>query len=79
MAADDPPQMRLARPYLLTGGRTRSHGGDLPLETLVISTGEGEIGGLDPDERSLLEYAMDPTSIAEIANACPPRPCFVIA
>jgi hypothetical protein len=71
---------RTVRPYLLTGGRTRPSGGDLPIEALVVVTGRGSPvdggspGSDDPtrpaptrEHRLILEACRTPTSIAEIA------------
>ena len=65
---DTPPRnrLRLARPYQLTGGRTRGMAGDIPIETLVISTVDAHSTSLEPDEITLLAMAIEPTSIAEL-------------
>ncbi len=60
---------RLVRPYLVTGGRTRSHGTDLPLETLVTTTAQG-IADADAhvfEHRQVLDACRSPLSIAEVA------------
>ena len=60
---------RLVRPYLVTGGRTRSQGTDLPLETLVTTTARG-VADADAhvfEHRQVLEACHTPLSIAEVA------------
>jgi hypothetical protein len=55
------------RPYTLTGGRTRSVGGDLPMETLVESIAV-PAAGRTSEERDLLALASDGfQSIAELS------------
>lgn len=60
---------RLVRPYMVTGGRTRSHGEELPLETLVTTTRQG-IEGAETrlfEQRRVLLSCQEPQSIAEVA------------
>jgi hypothetical protein len=60
---------RLVPPYIVTGGRTRSSGDDLALETLVTTTPEG-IARAERhvfEERRILMSCRDPMSIAEVA------------
>lgn len=56
------------RPYLLTGGRTKSVV-DLPLEAQVRTTEEGEadIGRHGPEQRAILELCAQAHSVAEIS------------
>lgn len=56
------------RPYLLTGGRTRS-AVDLPLEAQVHTTPEGtsQLGTLDHERRQIAELCVEPQSLAEIS------------
>lgn len=65
-AVDD----RLVRPYLVTGGRTRSQGTDLPLDTLVTTTPRGmaEAAAHVFEHRQVLEACHTPLSIAEVAG-----------
>jgi hypothetical protein len=62
---------RLVPPYIVTGGRTRSDGADLALETLVTTSSEG----VDAAERHVFEQrrilmmCREPLSIAEVAAA----------
>jgi len=62
-------RLRLARPYLLTMGRTRGDAGDLAIETLIIAIADETDESLDPDERTLLRLAQEPISIAELGAA----------
>jgi uncharacterized protein DUF742 len=59
----------LVRPYMVTGGRTRSHGADLPLETLVTTTrrGQGRAYRHRFEQRQVLLSCSEPLSIAEVA------------
>lgn len=55
------------RPYTVTGGRTRSACGDLPMETLVESVAPTS-GGRTTEERDILALATDGyLSIAELS------------
>ncbi|MGF1596668.1 MAG: DUF742 domain-containing protein [Acidimicrobiales bacterium] len=56
------------RPYLLTGGRTRS-AVDLPLEAQVRTTPAGEEAddGRSPEHREILALCAEPHSVAEIS------------
>ncbi len=59
----------LVRPYMVTGGRTRSDGESLALETLVTTTGRG-LAIADRrrfEHRHILTACRDPLSIAEVA------------
>lgn len=60
---------RLVRPYTLTGGRTRSESADFPIETLVVTSAEGQRlhGTLTHERRRIGELCREPISIAEIA------------
>lgn len=60
---------RFVRPYALTGGRTRSRGTNLPLETLITSTDAGReaTGKLSPEQRQIVLLCSQPLSIAEIS------------
>lgn len=59
----------LIRPYLVTGGRTRTAGEDLALETLVATTGQGAARAARRrfEHRHILTACSDPLSIAEVA------------
>lgn len=60
---------RLVPAYALTGGRTRATGRDLPLESLVATTGEGLRAVLDLrfERRAIVLLCRRPVSIAEVA------------
>ena len=55
---------------MLTGGRTRSVGVNLPLDALVETAGPmaaDDLASLSPEERHILELARTTVSIAEIS------------
>lgn len=56
------------RPYLLTGGRTRS-AVELPMEALVQSTPDGtaRLASLDHERRRIVQLCGQPQSIAEVS------------
>lgn len=60
---------RLVRPYTLTGGRTRSEAADFPIETLVVTSAEGQrlLGTLTHERRRITELCREPISVAEVA------------
>ena len=60
---------RVVPAYALTGGRTRSTGPDLPLETMVTSTADGlrELTALRFEAREIVLLCRRPQSIAEVA------------
>ena len=63
------PQPRLRiRPYALTRGRTRA-AVDIPLETIVRVAPNAPASGRDigPDERTILDLAAQPISLAELS------------
>lgn len=58
----------LLRPYVITGGRTRGSGADLPVEAIVQSTFPTTPPPfLGPEERIITELCASPISIAEVA------------
>lgn len=63
------PQSRLVRPYTLTGGRVRSESNDFPIETLVVTTmqGQRQLTALAHERRRIAELCREPISIAEVA------------
>ncbi len=67
--APTPEAERFVRPYALTGGRTRSRGSNLPLETLITATDDGRsaIPKLSPEEKQIVLLCARPLSIAEIS------------
>lgn len=56
----------MARPYLLTGGRTRSDAGDLAVEAMVAVTADASMPA-DAEMRAIFELCHTPNSIAEIS------------
>lgn len=56
---------RVVPVYAVTGGRTRSAGHDLPIESLVIATGRGG-DDLQKEYRMILRMAVRPVSLVEI-------------
>ncbi len=61
------PSLRV-RPYLVTGGRTRSTI-DLPLEALVLTTpaGQAAIESMNHERRRIVELCVERQSLAEIS------------
>jgi hypothetical protein len=61
-------ELRLVRPYALTGGRTRASIGDLPIEALVVSTAEG-LEAVEPrhEARTIVSLCREPMSVAEVS------------
>jgi len=55
------------RPYLLTGGRTRSIGVDLAIEAMVITREDADGRSLTPEQVLILDVCQSPIAIAEIA------------
>jgi Protein of unknown function (DUF742) len=64
---DDEP--RVVPVYALTGGRTRSLGQDLQLETLVTTTSDGlaALPRLRFEQARIVELCQRPVSVAEVA------------
>ncbi len=61
-------ELRLVRPYALTGGRTRAKVGDLPIEALVVATvPPGERATLRHEARRIVELCDSPVSVAEVS------------
>jgi hypothetical protein len=63
------PSGRVVPAYLLTRGRTRSQGAELPLEALVEVTeaGRERYPTLSRERRDILDLCAGPTSVAEVA------------
>jgi hypothetical protein len=60
--------MRVVRPYTVTGGRTRPSGAQLPMEALVQLAVDAPPTYLHLERRSIVELCQERTlSIAEIA------------
>jgi hypothetical protein len=66
---DDPAEVdgSAFRPWLLTGGRTRSIGTDLAIEALVITRDGVDPRSLDAEQSHILDLCRLPIAIAEIA------------
>jgi hypothetical protein len=57
------------RPYLLTGGRTRSEAGELAIEAMV-AVSAGSSAPDDHDLAAIYSLCQTPNSIAEISAKC---------
>ena len=66
---EQPFPPRVVPAYALTGGRTRSAGRDLPIETLVSTTADGVrvVVDLHVEQRDIVLLCRRPQSIAEVA------------
>jgi len=62
----DGDSARVVRPYAVTGGRT-SPRAELDLMSMVVATGAGSRGYLEPDHAQALTLCRRPASVAEIA------------
>jgi len=59
---------RLIRPYMITGGRTRSEAGHLPLQALVTVTDRDAAQTRSLEHRQILDLCRHETmSVAEVA------------
>ncbi len=69
MTPDDDADPRVVPVYALTGGRTRSRGSDLHLETLVTTTrlGMESFPRLRFEHARIIELCRRPVSVAEVA------------
>lgn len=68
--ADGAAPRRLVPVYALTGGRTRSGGRDLPMESLVTATDRARwAADLQNEYRTIIELARTPVSLVEIGAA----------
>lgn len=61
---------RLSRPYVITGGRTRGRGDELPVETMAQTLGPAWESGrrIPPEALDIMELCITPRSIAEISS-----------
>lgn len=68
-AAPPPGSGRVVPSYLLTRGRTRSAGRELPLETLATVTAKGQeqYSSLPRERREVLDLCVRPISVIEVA------------
>ena len=60
---------RVVPVYAVTGGRTRSTGAELPMESLVRAAQWTPWPGMQTEYRSILEMADEPISLVEIGAA----------
>jgi Protein of unknown function (DUF742) len=60
---------RVVPVYAVTGGRTRSLKGELPVESLVTVTGRTPWQGMQKEYRMILDLADRPVSLMEIGAA----------
>ena len=72
MARRDSPgagSRRVVPAYAVTGGRTRSAGRDLPVETMVSTTSKGMGAAVDLrfERREIVLVSRRPQSVAELA------------
>lgn len=66
-ADGDPAPGRVVPVYAITGGRTRSSGHTLPLESLVTASDRvGSRGHLQSEHRAILDMATRAVSLVEI-------------
>jgi hypothetical protein len=63
--ATDRHDDRVVPVYAMTGGRTRSAGPDLPVESLVVATDRWP-GDLQKEHRMIIELAVRPVSLVEV-------------
>jgi Protein of unknown function (DUF742) len=63
------PPVPAARPYLLTGGRTRPPDADLEIEAQVLTTGTGEaaVDRYRYEQRDIVALCRQPMAVAEVA------------
>jgi hypothetical protein len=57
----------VVRPFIMTGGRTKSKRADLRVETLVRRIGSEVAGSVPSEQRALLALTEDPVSVAELS------------
>lgn len=60
---------RFVRPYALTGGRTRTGGKNLTLETLIVTSPSGRAAAPDlpPEQRRILRLGNDAIAVVELS------------
>jgi Protein of unknown function (DUF742) len=66
----EPEDPRVVPVYALTGGRARSHGEDLQIETLVTGTeaGRAALPNLRFEQARIVELCRTPVSVVEVAS-----------
>jgi hypothetical protein len=67
--SDGPGARRVVPAYAVTGGRTRSAGRDLPIESMVTTTAKGMGASVDLrfERREIVLLCRRPQSIAEVS------------
>jgi hypothetical protein len=61
-------EVRLVRPYALTGGRTRAKVGDLPIEALIVAVvSAAERARLRHEAKRIVDLCDAPISVAEVS------------
>jgi hypothetical protein len=64
-----PGRRGLVRPYVITEGRARPRRGTFDLVTLVVAIGNGDVSGLSPEKRRVVELCRGGAlSVAEVAG-----------
>jgi hypothetical protein len=58
----------LVRPFVMTGGRTRTERRDLRLETMLRTIADAPPGTRPSEQEAMLRLCRDPQSIAEVAS-----------
>lgn len=59
----------VVRSFMITKGRTRASGRELPIETMVEATAMGRLnaGGQPPERRRIIEALITKLSVAEVS------------
>jgi hypothetical protein len=57
----------LVRPFIMTGGRTRTGRRDLRLETMLQTIGDHVPQGLPSEQEEIVRLCLEPQSVAEVA------------
>ena len=66
--SDDTDEPSLLRPYIITGGKTKTGGADLPIEAIVVTAADAPTEKLGHERREITRLCALPTSIAELAS-----------
>jgi hypothetical protein len=63
------PRRRVVRPYVLTHGRTRTAGADVPLDAAVLAlVAPTELApSTTPEARRIVSFCQEPIPLAEVA------------
>lgn len=65
---DEIEEPSLLRPYIITGGKTKTSGADLPIEAVVVTAAGAPVDSLGYERREITRLCALPTSIAELAS-----------